>query len=194
MRAAYKCFERSGIERTSIDSIATEAGVTRPTVYRYFASKADIVNIIAVEESRKVNVEVRRRLVRGQKFADLVADALVLIVRIAIENPYLRRITAYRDFGPDATAPKGAVHQIYREWWAKLLERAAEDGELASHLDVDEILVWLTLCQRMLLTHLEHTVMDDNELRRLVRCFVVTPLLAQVKGDNRAETRRSEEA
>lgn len=85
VRASYLCFERHGIERTSIEDIAREAGVTRPTVYRYFkGGKIDIVDMISSEESRKIHAEVRKRLVRGKTFEELLVEALVLVVRLAI--------------------------------------------------------------------------------------------------------------
>ena len=177
VRAAYKCFERNGIEGTSIEDIAREAGVTRPTVYRYFRGKIQIVDLISAEESRKVNAEVRKRLVRGQKFDELVTEALILIVRIAIENPYVRRILAYREFEAEATSSTSELHRMHRQLWGPLLEHAAERDEVAKDLDIDETLVWLTLSQRMLLTRLESGPMDDVELRRLIRRFIVEPLL-----------------
>jgi len=178
VRAAYKCFERYGVERASIEDIAREAGVTRPTVYRYFRSKVDIVDLISTEESRKVNIEVRKRLVRGRPFEETVTEALLLIVRIAIENPYVRRILAYRELEAVAESSTSEMHKLQRNLWGPMLEHAAERGELANDIDIDEILVWMTLTQRMLLTRLESGPLEDTELRRLIRRFIVEPLLA----------------
>jgi AcrR family transcriptional regulator len=179
VRAAYMCFERYGIERTSIEDIAREAGVTRPTVYRYFkGGKLGIVDLISSEESLKVNAEVRKRLVRGQPFEARVTEALLLVVRIAIKNPYIRRTLSYREFQAEADSLDSDMHRLHRQWWGPLLEHAAERGELAADLDIDEILVWFTLTQRMLLMRLESGPIEDDELRRLIRRFVVEPLLA----------------
>ena len=70
VRAAYKCFERYGIERTSIEEIAREAGVTRPTVYRYFPSKIHIVDLISTEESRTgiQDPEMEEEMARPERF------------------------------------------------------------------------------------------------------------------------------
>jgi AcrR family transcriptional regulator len=179
VRAAYKCFERFGVERTSIEDIAREAGVTRPTVYRYFRSKVDIVDLISAEESRKVSIEVRKRLIRGRPFEDLVSDAVLLIARIAIENPYVRRILAYRELEAVAESRTSEMHKLQRDLWGPMLEHAAERGELAGDLGIDEVLVWMTLTQRMLLTRLESGPMEDGDLRRLIRRFIVEPLLAR---------------
>jgi AcrR family transcriptional regulator len=180
VRASYLCFERHGIERTSIEDIAREAGVTRPTVYRYFkGGKIDIVDMISSEESRKIHAEVRKRLVRGKTFEELLVEALVLVVRLAIQNPYVRRILSYHEFQAEAVSLEGEMHRLHREWWGPLLEHAAQRGELAGDLDIDEILVWLTLTQNMLLMRLDSAEISDGELRRLVRRFVVDPLLAR---------------
>lgn len=41
--AAYECFWRAGYTRTSLDTIADRAGVTKRTLYSYFRSKDDLL-------------------------------------------------------------------------------------------------------------------------------------------------------
>ena len=41
--AAYECFWRAGFNRTSLDTIAARAGVTKRTLYSYFRSKDDLL-------------------------------------------------------------------------------------------------------------------------------------------------------
>jgi AcrR family transcriptional regulator len=41
--AAYECFWRAGYNRTSLDTIAERAGVTKRTLYSYFRSKDDLL-------------------------------------------------------------------------------------------------------------------------------------------------------
>lgn len=43
VEAAYESFWRSGFRRSSIDSIAQRAGLTKRTVYAYFRSKDDLL-------------------------------------------------------------------------------------------------------------------------------------------------------
>ena len=43
VQAALQAFEESGIDKASIWEIARIANVSRPTVYRYFRKKIDIV-------------------------------------------------------------------------------------------------------------------------------------------------------
>ncbi|MFI1394073.1 TetR/AcrR family transcriptional regulator [Streptomyces sp. NPDC020681] len=41
MDAAYACFTRHGVRRTTMDDIAREAGMSRPAVYQYVRNKED---------------------------------------------------------------------------------------------------------------------------------------------------------
>ncbi len=41
-KAALACVKKLGLERTSMSDIAKEAGVTRPTLYKYYKSKTDV--------------------------------------------------------------------------------------------------------------------------------------------------------
>lgn len=44
--AAYECIWRSGFARTSLDTIALRAGVTKRTLYSYFRSKDDLLEAV----------------------------------------------------------------------------------------------------------------------------------------------------
>ena len=48
VRAALRCIERFGYERTSLSDIASEAGVTRPTVYAYYAGRDEIMYALQI--------------------------------------------------------------------------------------------------------------------------------------------------
>jgi AcrR family transcriptional regulator len=41
--AAYESFWRSGFKRTSVDTVAARAGLTKRTIYSYFRSKDDLL-------------------------------------------------------------------------------------------------------------------------------------------------------
>ncbi|MFD4543805.1 TetR/AcrR family transcriptional regulator [Streptomyces bauhiniae] len=42
LRAAYTCFTRHGVRRTTMDDLAREAGMSRPAVYQYVRNKEDV--------------------------------------------------------------------------------------------------------------------------------------------------------
>lgn len=42
-KAALECLKRLGLEKTSMSDIAKEAGISRPTLYKYFKNKNDVL-------------------------------------------------------------------------------------------------------------------------------------------------------
>lgn len=178
LRAAYDCFERYGIGKTTIENIASRAEVSRPTVYKYYPSKDAILDEISVRETWRVNSEVRRRLVRSDDFADFLADTLLLVVRLANENIYIRRMVESIEFQESVISPSSLMQQMQRTWWTNMFEQARARGEIASDLEIDEIIYWLGRAQSMLMLQVASPAISDAEKRRFIRRFIVQPLLA----------------
>ncbi|ANM29384.1 hypothetical protein ABI59_06975 [Acidobacteria bacterium Mor1] len=55
VETAARLFYERGIQRTNLDEVVAEAGLTKPTLYRYFRSKDELVT--AVMELRSANWE-----------------------------------------------------------------------------------------------------------------------------------------
>ncbi|HET6524429.1 helix-turn-helix domain-containing protein [Sphingopyxis sp.] len=178
LRAAYDCFEQYGIAKTTIENIASRAKVSRPTVYKYYPSKDAILDEISVRETWRVNSEVRRRLVRSDDFADFLTDTLLLVIRLANENIYIRRMVESIEFQESVISPSSLMQQLQRTWWTNLFEQARARGEIAADLEIDEIIYWLARAQAMLMLQVASPQIDDAEKRRFIRRFIVQPLLA----------------
>ena len=54
LSAARRCFLRDGFHATSMQDLFAEAGLSSGAVYRYFASKDDVIIAIAEENMRDV--------------------------------------------------------------------------------------------------------------------------------------------
>ncbi|WP_297425933.1 TetR/AcrR family transcriptional regulator [Clostridium sp.] len=54
LSAAYNLFLKNGIEKTSIDDIAKNAGVAKGTFYLYFSDKYDILNKLILQKSNEI--------------------------------------------------------------------------------------------------------------------------------------------
>ena len=179
LSAARGCFEQYGIAKTTIEDIAKRAGLTRPSVYKYFAGKEAIVESISLSEAIKVNSEIRRRVVRSSDFAETLTEVLLLVVRITAKNTYLRRTLEDPDFLSNVTTSSSQMHELMRSWWGHFMENARQTGKLAAGLDIDEVITWLMLAQGMLLVRISAVDLPDDRLRRFIRLFVVESLIAK---------------
>lgn len=55
LEAAYRVFARDGYERTSVDDIAAEAGVAKPTIYNHFGGKEELFRQVILDSALYTN-------------------------------------------------------------------------------------------------------------------------------------------
>jgi AcrR family transcriptional regulator len=86
MRAAEDCFSAKGFSATSIQDIATQAGVAKGNVYHYFSSKDEVLRLILDRVLDDMSVAIDRIPSDGVHFADQVHAFLRVIVDLVAHN------------------------------------------------------------------------------------------------------------
>lgn len=76
-RAAARAFAHEGFVATSIDDVATEAGITRAIVYRHFDSKESLYRAVLEAVSARLGEEFQRRLAAPQSGVTIVTHLTV---------------------------------------------------------------------------------------------------------------------
>lgn len=172
-RVAVECFERSGIRRTSMDEVAQAAGVSRPTIYYYFANKEALVLEVVAREAGKILAAVSAT-VEGATPLDRIVEAAVSGVGASLVNQYVRMLIA-----PDSAAltsrllETDTIMRLQREFWHPLLRDAVEAGELRSDEDLDAIMEWIIFLMFSVTTHGEAFGLDREEvIRARLRAFL----------------------
>ncbi len=89
VEAATACIDRVGLAKTSLSDVAAEAGITRQTVYRYFASLADILGAVALDRVEEFAGRMERHLATFGTAAEVAVESVVFGVRAVPDEPYL---------------------------------------------------------------------------------------------------------
>ncbi len=126
---------RDGYARMSVDAVAAEAGVSKPTLYLRYPSKA----ALATAALAHVREQTAPRET-GDTRADLVA--LLRHFRAGVERPFgmamIGTVLAEEHHTPELFAEfRGRIVEPRREMLRALLERAQLRGELADGADVE---------------------------------------------------------
>jgi AcrR family transcriptional regulator len=128
-----------GYHRLSLEQVAADAGITRVTIYRQFASKLGLLDAVADDLAQ------RSQVVRGMETAAAMADPAAAFRAMVSElcrfwgtDPDLfRRLIGLAAVDPEADQVVGSREQWRYDQVAAFVRRLADDGRLRGDADVD---------------------------------------------------------
>ena len=177
--AAERVIQRYGMSKTTMDDIGKEAGVSRPTVYRYFGDRDTLLGALIERRSRMLFERARRYILTFDTFAEQLIEGLVYLVDHGRRDPIVKILVRPEHMGvavPIVSASNLAA-ELTAEMWEPILTRAIRRGEIPSDLDLPAVAEWLALLQFALVGRLKFANADDPDHRMLLKSFVLPAFL-----------------
>ena len=132
LAATSRCIARDGLAGTSIAAVAAEAGVSRQTVYRYFAGRDELAKQTIFSTAEALSEQIASHVAQLTDPADIVVEALVLGLAEVRSDPVLHAI--WDSASPDGLVAEIITHPAGIAWARRPLARAVE---LAGWSDAD---------------------------------------------------------
>ncbi len=179
MVAAESVFQRYGVAKTTMDDIGREAGVSRPTVYRYFGDRDSLISALIERRSRILFVKARKFLLTYDNFAEQLVEGLIFLVDRGRKDPLVRILVSpeHMQMAEPLVGSSGLAARLTAEMWDPVIDQAIEKGEIRTDLDRHKIAEWLALVQFILVGRLDFDRPDDPEHREMLRNFVLPGFL-----------------
>ncbi|MFI5717507.1 TetR/AcrR family transcriptional regulator [Nocardia sp. NPDC051750] len=181
LTAAEAVFERYGVAKTTMDDIAKEANVSRPTVYRYFGDRDSLITALIEVRARAMFTRARTFLRKRETFAEQVVDGLIYLVNIGRKDPVVRLIVSpeHMDMATALVGSSGLAARLTEEMWAPVLQEARARGEVREDRTDTEICQWIALVELILVGRMDFGSDSDPDHRRMLTKFllpgIVTP-------------------
>jgi AcrR family transcriptional regulator len=146
LAATYRCVERFGLAKTTIDDIAKESGISRATIYRQFAGGREelFLETVGWELSNYFN-RLADQVRDAPTLAELLATGLAYAHRSIGEHRVLRKIM---DTEPDRLLPlltteSAKTLPFIADFLLPYLRREADAGRLRPGVDIDRAAEYL---------------------------------------------------
>src|SRR5262245_39225928 len=81
LEAAARCIVRDGLAATGIASVADEAGVSRPTVYRYFEDRGALIEAALLRAGAAQLADLKAHLARFAEPEEKAVEAVLFALR-----------------------------------------------------------------------------------------------------------------
>jgi TetR/AcrR family transcriptional repressor of uid operon len=181
--AALEEFAEHGIRRTSMEDIARRAGVSRMTVFRRFASKQRLIEVVIAREVHRGMQELDLLWERAETLEDRLVAGFEFAGRYVRGHPLFDRLLRSEPdvLLPPLTLDGGPVLGLYRSLIANRLQAEINAGRAAT-TDIDGVAeVMARLAISLLLTRDGTITLDDpHSVRRLVNLTLLPMLQPQV--------------
>lgn len=141
-KAAVELFERQGFQNTTIEQIAGQAGVSPPTVFKYFGNKQEIILEILHHADQRAISDTRSLIHQIDDPVEALCHLERLLTGYALEvmHPSLwRELLPLILFGGSNGLPEGyrAMNDALRAEISELLRELQRAGKLRPQLDVE---------------------------------------------------------
>ena len=176
--AARRCFARYGVDRTTMQDIAKEAGIGRTGVYRLGLTRPEITEAAIVSRLRELGEVVRPTADRDAAFSDLLLETSIATVDLARSDPELLHLldtTATVSLHRLITGHDSAMQQIVIDVLGPMLHRARQRGEIRADVSDERIVEWLRGIYLMLMLRED---LDADAERALLIDFVLPSLIS----------------
>jgi AcrR family transcriptional regulator len=166
--AAQRLVFRTGVRRLSLSEVATLSGVSRPTVYRYFVSKEELIDALGERERRRLDAAMDKAMSEVVGVARL--EAAVDVVAAFVEaQPPGRLLDLEPVFAHEQMAQ---ALPMLTEGLTVVLRRCAREDAFATAVDPGD------LAGAIARTALSHYIFPDADraaVRRQIRAAAGLP-------------------
>jgi AcrR family transcriptional regulator len=165
--AATRCVDRLGPTKTNMSAVADELGVTRQTVYRYFAGLPELLAAVAETGTEQFLARMEAHLAHLTSADEAVAESIVFAMNAIPSEPYIGLLL---NAGEQETFGRGVTSSRATAYGAQMLRRMPVDWDSLGIRGRD-LETLAEMIMRLLVSFLEYPAdppRSDAELRQLV--------------------------
>jgi AcrR family transcriptional regulator len=190
--AAERCIDRFGLAKTTLEDVASEASVSRATIYRYFDNRDELMlEVLLRELERSFDRELIEFVGNASTPDDLtcaIVEACSYLLTTIRANPKLQYLL-HQEGGGVAATIAGASRAFFVALADDLLPHLTalrEAGLLRDDFDLREASEWIVRVMLSLLTVDGPVERTPDDERRFLATFLVPALVPTGVGDQPA--------
>jgi len=130
LQAADRLWSERGVRGASLDDIAREAAVTKPTVYYYFPDKSALLTAVICGVLEEHGVGLRTAARHGARARDRLASVLAYLVSARCSGPRLLRDGAVGLSVDQTSQARSAFFRHFFSPIQQVLDEGVRAGEL----------------------------------------------------------------
>ena len=179
LNAAKKLFTNYGFKKVSMDEIASEAGVTKKTVYTYFSSKEELLKYCIKEELQNMRKIIEKVESKKLDFMETVHQVIYNLLKYKKNCKFLKMLFKESEILKNEQLKENLkiVDKEIQNYIRKQLELAIQNDKIeVQNIDITTFLIYKMYIALMIDWNEDYKKLDEKEIADNILHFLVNGL------------------
>lgn len=179
LNAAKKLFTNYGFKKVSMDEIASEAGVTKKTVYTYFSSKEELLKYCIKEELQNMRKIIENVESKKLDFMETVHQVIYNLLKYKKNCKFLKMLFKESEILKNEQLKDNLkiVDKEIQNYIRKQLELAIQNDKIeVQNIDITTFLIYKMYIALMIDWNEDYKKLDEKEIADNILNFLVNGL------------------
>lgn len=179
LNAAKKLFTNYGFKKVSMDEIASEAGVTKKTVYTYFSSKEELLKYCIKEELQNMRKIIENVESKKLDFMETVHQVIYNLLKYKKSCKFLKMLFKESEILKNEQLKDNLkiVDKEIQNYIRKQLELAIQNDKIeVQNIDITTFLIYKMYIALMIDWNEDYKKLDEKEIADNILHFLVNGL------------------
>ena len=179
LNAAKKLFTNYGFKKVSMDEIASEAGVTKKTVYTYFSSKEELLKYCIKEELQNMRKIIENVESKKLDFMETVHQVIYNLLKYKKNCKFLKMLFKESEILKNEQLKDNLkiVDKEIQNYIRKQLELAIQNDKIeVQNIDITTFLIYKMYIALMFDWNEDYKKLDEKEIADNILHFLVNGL------------------
>ena len=176
INAARELFKNYGFKKVSMDEIARKAGVTKRTVYKYFASKQDLLKFFINEELINMKKIIEDTEKKNSDFFECVHECIFRLLQYKHKRKFLKVILEEAEVLKDEKITKeiSVIDEQIQKYIKEKLKYAVKEKYIdVANIDIAALLIYKMYIALMFDWSETYKKLDDKVIADSILKFVL---------------------
>ena len=179
LNAAKNLFTNYGFKKVSMDEIASEAGVTKKTVYTYFSSKEELLKYCIKEELQNMRKIIENVESKKLDFMETVHQVIYNLLKYKKNCKFLKMLFKESEILKNEQLKDNLkiVDKEIQNYIRKQLELAIQNDKIeVQNIDITTFLIYKMYIALMIDWNEDYKKLDEKEIADNILHFLVNGL------------------
>ena len=179
LNAAKKLFTNYGFKKVSMDEIASEAGVTKKTVYTYFSSKEELLKYCIKEELQNMRKIIENVESKKLDYMETVHQVIYNLLKYKKNCKFLKMLFKESEILKNEQLKENLkiVDKEIQNYIRKQLELAIQNDKIeVQNIDITTFLIYKMYIALMIDWNEDYKKLDEKEIADNILHFLVNGL------------------